>query len=228
MVSVYALMAHPVFGSPSMAPAGRYSGAWLLRLAMPVTNGILRPPASTSSSVISNRSAPRATRSPGRFSSITTSRPSCFHFPAPGCSVTVYVSLSGFGPVTMITPLPGARFRRQGAAFVAGVIHGLVVIDGEHGAVIRLRRQRPLDTPRQAARLIRRQHLLLPLGPLRLQRFHLPGEMLLARQPAPASARSSRSCCSGVGSASCAPHASLPRSGTRPVSLMSAKNAFME
>ena len=70
-------MAQPVFGSPSMAPAGRYSIAWLLRLDVPARNGTLRPPVSTSSSVITSRSAPRATRSPGRLSSMHHFEPEC-------------------------------------------------------------------------------------------------------------------------------------------------------
>ena len=68
-----------------------------------------RPGSSSTAStpVNRNRSAPREMRLPGRLSSSTTSTPSSVHEPAPGRSVTTYVSLSGFGPLATISPLPG-------------------------------------------------------------------------------------------------------------------------
>ena len=124
-----------------------------------------------------------------------------------------------------------ARRSRSGqrAAFVAGVVHVLVVIDGEHRAVGRFRAEigrwtRHASSPASYAARICFSHS----AAARLQRFHLAPPGAASH---PSSVRfnwSSRFCCSGVGSASCAPQASLPRSGTRPVSLMSAKNAFIE
>ena len=88
-VSLYVATAQPVFGSPSNAAFGGCSGAGLFRFDVPTTNGALPPSASASTSVMTRRSAPRATRIPGRLSSCTISIPSAVHTPAPGRNVTV-------------------------------------------------------------------------------------------------------------------------------------------
>ena len=105
--------------------------------------------------------------------------------------------------------------------------HRFLVVDGERRAAERTRGNRVLPRPGQVARLPapRADRLLSPVPRPPASRTLRRGATVPRRASSRAEPISSR--CASVGSASVVPHARAPRSGTSPVSWMSAKNAFI-
>ena len=183
---------------------------------------------SASTSVTTRRSAPRASRSPGRDSLLTTSIPSAVHSPAPGLEghgVGIVVGIRSAGDHQTVARLALGGER---TAVVMRKIDGLVIIDSELGAAGSVARRSDADISTRAGR---------PHSP--------PGSASPTRAAArrgPAFSRTSSGRTSASFAFSCARAARCVSArqfelrapgfrtsvGTSPVSSMSAKNAFSE
>ena len=151
--SLYVASAQPVFGSPSKAASGGCSGAGLLRLEAPALNVSRRPSTSASTSVITTRSAPRATRMPGRLSSCTSSTPSCGPRARAGLELHGVGFVVGIGSARDYQAVAGRAVGGQVGPVVVCVIHRLIVVDLEDRAVFGGCREGVLRVPGELARL---------------------------------------------------------------------------
>ena len=219
---------HAVLRSPSMALAGDISTLPNAPADAAITNGSRRPPTDRLRSRSPRRRCRRAPRTrPAACRRCATSMPSDRHVPAPGLSVMVYVSVSGFAPLATIRLGDWFFLEPQQAADADAEI----VVNGHRRGL------RPTSTPDAGTATSTRPRLK------RSSAARAHGSALLAerrglvRERLPRlrnrGDRDPRAGASRRASASSASRPTPPgrcgrcRRGAIPGSLMSAKNAFI-